>query len=202
MTFGALCFLRRSITLLASGAAVGLLACSSPDPEPSQAIISSNVTRGSNLATDCNISSTQWVTIGDFGNENATPPVLPTPIADKGSYNGNGVNVTCSVTRDGDGYQVTASAQINGPDGGSISVTGHFTQSGDQKNINMIFARADYGTYTEMDCTVSYAGRSVMGVAPGRVWATAVCEHVTNNTETTPRICRGQTEFRFENCAQ
>lgn len=186
------------------------LACGSDPPEPAQVIIESTVDPGANGQAKCQIASTPWIGIGDYGNVNANPSIAPTAIKNDDAYNGQKVNVTCSVTRTGDTFRVIASGQINGTEGGAVTVTGDFSASGVQSNLELTFSRADYGTFKGVNCVAEYnSGPGVMlgyeplmGVAAGRVWARATCDKITKNDQGEERACRGIVTFRFENCTQ
>ncbi len=206
-------FLPSLSRLLSAAAGLGLTlaACGSDPPEPAQTVIESSVEPGTNGSANCNISSTQWITIGDYGNVSASPPTSPIAVKNGDAFNGRAVAVDCKVERQGTSFAVTANAQINGTEGGAITVNGLFTPQGTQNGINITFSRADYGLFKgAMNCTAEYnSGQGItrgfeplMGVAAGRVWARAVCEKIEKTDEAKTRSCRGIVMFRFENCAQ
>jgi hypothetical protein len=173
-------------------------ACSDPTPPPARAIIDANVGPGMNSSMACMISDTQWVEIGGFGN----PPTVPVRPVDNNTDNGNGnVSIVCSVKgNDAAGYDVSASATLQGTEGGTVAITGHFTTTGDQSMINATFESPTYGTFRQADCTASYTANQNMGVAAGRVWATLDCP--TINRPDQMRTCAANAQIRFENCDQ
>jgi hypothetical protein len=173
-------------------------ACSDPVPPPARAIIDSNMGPGMNDPKVCMISDTQWVEIGGFGN----PPTVPVRSVDNNTDNGNGnVSVVCSVKGDdATGYDVSASATLQGTEGGTVSISGHFTTTGDQAMISASFQNATYGSFRQSDCTATYTANQNMGVAKGRVWATLDCPKIERPDQM--RVCAATAQFRFENCDQ
>jgi hypothetical protein len=173
-------------------------ACSDPTPPAARAIIDSNMGPGAAGDMACMISSTQWVEIGGFGN----PPAVPVRTVDNNTDNGNGnVTIVCSVKgNDASGYVVSASATLAGSEGGTVSISGTFTPTGDQSNISATFQNATFGSFRESDCTASYAANPNMGVAAGRVWATIDCPNIQRPDQN--RTCAANAQIRFENCDQ
>jgi hypothetical protein len=179
-------------------AVLSATACSDPAPPSRRVILSATFGPGSHTSTECPITSTDWVDIGAFGN----PPLVPVRPVNSGDDNGNGpVDITCSVKgNDSAGYEVAVSATLSGVSGGTLSVTGHFTTTGDQTGVTGVFQRADYGQFRQNDCTVTFTENQNMGVAPGRVWGTLHCPNVARKDQ--GRVCDGEAQFRFENCDQ
>ena len=173
--------------------------CSDPAPPARRVILTAQLAPGTHSSTECPIASTEWVDIGAFGNPAQGVPVRP---VNSGEDNGNGpVDITCSVKgNDATGYDVAASATLSGLSGGTVSITGHFTTTGDQASIIGVFQRSDYGQFRENDCTVTFTENQNMGVAPGRVWGSLHCPNAGRADQN--RVCDGEAQFRFENCDQ
>jgi hypothetical protein len=184
--------------LLCGVAVVAASACSDPTPPPARVVLESDI--GPGMAGDmaCMISATNWVEIGSFGN----PPTIPVRPVDNNTDNGNGnVSVVCSVKGDdANGYDVSASATLQGAEGGTVSIAGHFATTGDQSNLNVSFQNAMYGAFRQADCTATYTDNKNMGVAPGRVWASLNCPAIVRPDQM--RTCAATAQFRFENCDQ
>jgi hypothetical protein len=189
--------------LLAIASSAG---CGSDPPPPPRAVIDSSLLAGANGSTQCPVDQQEFVTVGGYGDGTAANPA--SPINNGDSFGGNAVAVSCSVTAAGAGFNVSASATLDGATGGSISIIGTFTPTGTQNNIRGVFQSSAFGQFSENDCTFTYDpgsfgnsfDQSFMGVAAGRVWGTLHCPTVTNTTE--QRVCDGEAELRFENCAQ
>jgi hypothetical protein len=171
--------------------------CSDPVNPPPRVVMESTVVQGAH-GKQCQISSVQWVNIGGFGNPAAGTP--PRPVEDGTTDNGAAVHVSCSVKKNGSAYDVLAEAQISGPDGGTITIVGSFTEQGNQANLRGVFQRGDFGKYEQKDCTADYSPSTVAGVAPGRVWALMKCPNLARPD--IDALCEGQVQFRFENCQQ
>lgn len=172
--------------------------CSDAAPPSRRVILEATFGPGNHTATECPISGTDWVDIGAFGN----PPIIPVRPVNSGEDNGNGpVDITCSVKgNDAAGYEVAASATLSGLSGGTVSVTGHFTTTGEQTGLVGVFQRSDYGQFRQNDCTVTFTDNPNMGVAPGRVWGKLLCVNAARSDQ--GRTCDGEAQFRFENCDQ
>ena len=166
--------------------------CSSNTPATPRVTLNAQLGPGDekdvNDSTKCQLVTQPWVVIGDNTH----------PVSDGEQQTGSGVSVSCTVHTEGDGFQVSAQATLQGQ--GSITLTGHFTAAGDQPNIRAVFTRGDTGSFKQDDCTVDYSTNKNMGVAAGRVWGNIRCPHATYDAQS--RTCLGTGEFRFENCAQ
>src|SRR5205823_6609463 len=149
-----------------------------------------------------------FLQIGSFGNPAAGnnpdgSPVDPvTPVDDGSSFAQGGASVTCSVTAEGDGFHVSATAALSGATGGEFFIDGHFTASGDQPNIQATFtARSHSGSYQSDGktgstlCTARY-DQPLMAVASGRVWADIDCPDASER-QGSERICHLSGQFRF-----
>lgn len=140
-----------------------------------------------------------WVVIGDFNPRNGGGR----PISNGDSQSGSLVEVTCAVRPEGDGFNVTANARLQGQ--GSVTITGHVVGEADvtpptQAGITATFERPDTGTFQDANCTMDFSSNPIMGLAPGRVWGQITCPRATFGAQ--GRTCSGAAEFRFENCAQ
>jgi len=188
---------------LAGLALVALPACSSDSPSTPRVSLASYLGAGTqagiNDNTACPFSSqSTWVLIGD--------PSTTTSVfnGDTDSSTGQTVSVTCTVSADGDGFAVKASAKLGAQ--GAVTVTGHFlantpavTADTPINNISVDFSRGDSGTYAESLCTATYTSNpQYMGVAAGRVWADVECPLLRNSSQN--KTCDGHATFKFENC--
>jgi hypothetical protein len=182
--------------LSASVLGLVVIACSDPPPPTSRAVIESTVNAGSHSQKDCGISGLQWLSMGGFGNPSTG--TLPRPVENNSSEGGGTAVINCSVKKSGDKYDVAASAQITGGSGGTIAITGRFTESGEQTPIRGVFTRGDFGRFEQVNCKVTY-GDAPQGVAAGRIWGNLACPDIK---ATDGRVCNAEVQFRFENCAQ
>jgi len=169
--------------------AASVVACSDPSPATPRIFIASTLGPGSDAENNgavCQLANGPWLDIG----------------TKDGSVNSgdNAVNVTCTVTHDGDGFKVSANATQSGQ--GSLTIVGHFTTTGQQSKISGVFVRNDTATFRDDNCTVDYTADPNMGIAPGRVWGTLTCSRASSDQSSPPRVCNGVAEFKFENCAQ
>ena len=172
--------------------------CSDPAPPARRVILEATFSPGAHTSVECPIASTDWVDIGAFGN----PPLVPVRPVNSGDDNGNGpVDITCSVKgNDAAGYDIAVSATLSGLSGGTVSITGHMSTTGEQTGLIGVFQRSDYGQFRQSDCTATFTENQNMGVAPGRVWGTLHCPNVKRSDQN--RVCDGEAQFRFENCDQ
>lgn len=195
MSSASLRFLLRPICFASVAATLAAVGCSSATPPNPRVYLQSQIDDGTNPPPGCGIvaSSNGWVDIGSVNQS----------IDNGGSQTGGPVTVSCSVTSNGDGsFQVNAAATVGGAAGGSVTIVGKFTSSGMQSGITAHFQRGDgSGSFQETDCTASYATNANMGVAAGRIWAQLECPTVIDNEKTTPLVCEGKAEFRFEDCS-
>jgi len=197
--------------LVATCAAVS--ACSSNHPAQPDAFIQATVGFGTESGPQvCNFGSVQqWLDIGT--------PVggKPTTVQDGQSQAGSTVNVSCTVSTSGDGFDISLAATQQGLTGGSVIITspagqGAVTQSGGS-NISASFESESYGTYREDDCTISYLyqGETVPDMPPvaaGRIWGHISCPtaQVSGKTVTLPDggtqnvQCDAEADFLFEQC--
>lgn len=169
--------------------------CSSPAPATPRVAISSQLGNGGvtgvNDSAKCQLATEPWVVIGDNTH----------PVSDGDQQGGSNVNVSCSVTASGDGFNVSANAVLQGQ--GSVTISGHFVGMANapppaQMNITGVFSKGDTGSFRDTACTVDFSSNDKMGFAPGRVWGQITCP--TASFESQGRTCKGFAEFRFENC--
>ncbi|HEY8076630.1 MAG TPA: hypothetical protein VIF62_21040, partial [Labilithrix sp.] len=141
--------------VLVAPAAIG--ACSSDKKATARITFDSSIEAGSHTVTAdpdhaCMDDGT-YLQIGSFGNPNAGKnpdgsPVDPvTPVDDGTSFSQGTASVTCSVTAEGDGFHVSATAALTGATGGEFFIDGHFTASGDQPNIQATFTAQNRLSY-------------------------------------------------------
>ena len=126
----------------------------------------------------------------------ADPPV---PVDDGSAFAQGTVSISCSVTANGDAFDVKASAQLTGATGGAVTITGTINQGVDSPNITMNVTRMGQ-TYSSGACTVSFDTTLGHGIEAGRVWANIDCPDATDSTA--QLTCDSSAQFRFENCSQ
>jgi hypothetical protein len=196
--------------LAACGAAA---ACSSNNPSTPDVFVAATVGVGSDVAL-CPFSGApdQWLDIGVATGGN------PTRIT-SGQTNGAGtVNVNCSVHPDGNGFDVSLSTELDGPNGGSLTIvspgSGTVTTSGGS-NISATFGSPGSGDYRESNCTITYTYNNMPvpsspAIAAGRIWGHISCPNAQDAEQTgpgpdggpTPRSCDAEADFLFEQCGQ
>lgn len=151
---------------------------------------------GTHPAADCGKAGTALL-IGSFGNPALGEPVRP--VAD-GAMDGDGtVAVSCSVTADGDAFQVNAHAQLTGSKGGAVTLSGRMANVGDQTGISVSITQLGE-TFADSGCTARFDATLGQGIAAGRVWAQVDCPNAANAAA--QRICTAAMQLRFENCTQ
>lgn len=176
------------------------IGCSDPAPQPSKAIVDINMTS----VKSCPSTGPGWIEIGTFKRPDADLQ----PVIDGQEYSGRVVTVQCIVAQDGNGFNIQLSGKLGGV--GSIEVKGKVTATGVSKNINATFTRDDFGTIRQQDCTFEpYHSANVRpnaawkdpDVAVGRVWGRVTCGNAVVTETVTDKVCRGEADIRFENCA-
>lgn len=139
--------------------------------------------------------------IGELGNPAANQPSRP--VKDQEAFGQGTVSVVCSVTpAGGNEFDVKVNADLSGPTGGYINITGKFRTDGEQTGISAQFrSRFTTNAYVQSDggCRVRYL-TAFQGVAAGRVWGEIECPRAENESAQTS--CKAIAEFRFENCSQ
>jgi hypothetical protein len=198
-------FRRRVLVLLLSvpTSAIMIAGCTDDEKATPQIIFDGNIERGG--AVKCQDVGDLFK-VGDFGNLAAEPPVPSQAVKDGDAFGQGAVSVSCSVVSSGaNQFSVNASVDLSGATGGLFRVSGTFTTSGEQQNVQAFFSsRKSTNSYQQnQGCTVTYTNPAVMGVAAGRVWGHIVCPKALNVKLGDPdNTCQGVADFRFENCAQ
>lgn len=182
--------------------------CSDPAQATPRVTFDSSVFPGTHKSSECGKTGT-WFTIGSFGNpalgrkEPANPdsPLIdPVRPVDDGAADQQGTaSISCSVTPDGDGFQVKAHAELTGATGGAVTIVGRMTPSGDQTGISVALTKRGE-TFTDQNCTARFDTTAGQAVAAGRVWASVDCANAEYSSA--QQICASKAQFRFENCSQ
>lgn len=138
----------------------------------------------------------QWV-----GIRRSSPGEDQSTSVDSGTQNfdGRDVGVACSITANGDGFQVNANAALSGV--GSVTIIGLMRPSGaaPQPGIQGSFQKGDTGNFSDMNCTVTF-DRPGMGIGAGKVWGTLTCP-LARDASQDNRTCAASAEFKFERCS-
>jgi hypothetical protein len=188
-----------AVPLLATVSLTSLVGCSDDNKATPQVIFDGSVEHGT--GNDCREDG-QLFKVGDFGNQDATPPQPAQSIPDGQAFSQGSVGVACSVTAAGaDQFNVSATVTLSGATGGTFRIDGVFKTTGEQDNIHAFFSnQATVNSYDESDrkCVVQYT-TPFQGVAAGRVWGQVTCPHAQNASAQTS--CQAIANFRFENCA-
>jgi hypothetical protein len=181
--------------------------CSDPAQATPRVTFDSQVTAGKHPAAMCGKTGT-WFTIGSFGNpqlghmngDPAAPLIDPVRPVDDGAADQQGnASISCSVTAEGDGFQVKATAQLTGATGGSVSMFGHVATSGDSPNVTLNLTKLGE-TFKSDACVVTYDTVAGQAVAAGRIWANVDCADADNAQS--QQLCTSHAQIRLENCAQ
>jgi hypothetical protein len=183
--------------------------CSDPAQATPRVTFEGDVTAGTHPQAGCGKTGGSFlVTIGSFGNpqlghmngDPAAPLIDPVrPIDDGGSDQQGTVSLSCSVTAEGDGFQVKASAQLTGATGGAVSVFGHVGTTGDSPNVTVNLSKSAE-TFKSSTCVVTYDTAAGQAVAAGRIWANIDCADASNDQA--QQLCSSHVQIRLENCAQ
>lgn len=194
-------------------ATCALAACSNNSPQPADAFVNATISPTTANPAICNTGSqTAMLQIGTSTDGN------PTRVNDGDTQNGaQKVQVSCTVTPSGGGFDVKLQATENGV--GTLIITspagqGAVTDQGG-RNITGVWESQQNGTYRESDCTLSYTynGSPVPynpPIAAGRIWAHISCPNaqiggVTRQLAdggTTDVTCDNEADFLFEHCGQ
>ena len=181
--------------------------CSDPAQATPRVTFDSQVLPGMHPPAMCGKTST-WFTIGSFGNpqlghmngDPAAPLIDPVrPVDDGGADQQGSVSLSCSVTAEGDGFQVKATAQLTGATGGSVSMFGHVGTAGESPNVTVNLTKLGE-TFKSDACVVTYDTVAGQAVAAGRIWATVDCADA-NNVQS-QQLCKSHVQIRLENCTQ
>ncbi|MBX3190279.1 MAG: hypothetical protein KF819_24990 [Labilithrix sp.] len=199
-------------SLVVIGVSTSLSACADDEVATPRVVIDSQISPGAGRSNkECPETGT-WIQIGSFGNpaagrvdeNNPESPLKdpPRPVDDGGEEItlGGRVAVTCSVIPREDGFDVAATAQLNGAGtaSGLLKITGFFKPGQTNEPIDIIMSR-DGRAYKQANCKTSFVG-PLQTVAAGRVWAEVECD--TSEYEQGQRTCNTKAQFRFENCGQ
>lgn len=168
----------------------------------------SDIKAGKHAVKDCGKSG-PWFNIGSFGNPalGRVDPANPDsplkdpvkPVDDGGDDQQGRVSLNCAVVERGEGFDVTASAQLTGATGGSVTIIGFFKPTGDQKDIQVRLTKLGE-TFSDLHCVATFDPALGQAVAAGRIWADVVCPNAEQpNAQQT---CETHAQFRFENCSQ
>ncbi len=196
-------FSRLACSFVSVALAPWLAACSDDQVPVPRVTFASVVQPGLGTSAQCPETGA-WFRIGSFGNVAKNEAVRP--VEDQATDESGGVvTLSCSVTPSNDGanegFQVAATANLGGSQGGQFTVQGFFLPNGDQGNVAAIFSATGRGeAYQARGCTARYPSGPLAFVAPGRVWATLECPEANNESQ--QRVCSASAEFRFENCLQ
>jgi hypothetical protein len=195
--------------LVCSGLVIGAasVGCSDPAQATPRVTFDSQVSPGKHPAAMCGKTGT-WFTIGSFGNpqlghmngDPAAPLIDPVRPVDDGAADQQGsVSISCSVTAEGDGFQVRATAQLTGATGGSVSMVGHVGTTGESPNVTVNLTKQGE-TFRSTACVVTYDPVAGQAVAAGRIWANVDCADASNDSA--QQLCTSHVQIRLENCAQ
>lgn len=158
--------------------------------------------------TSCQLNTQPVIVMGDPENG---------PSVDNGSFGVHAID--CIVTSNGPAFNVSAHLSVKSK--GSVTISGGFQpmdktkpvpQQANTTPITAVWVLADTGTFRQMDCSAWYSNdlvnpstgalQPLVGVAPGRVWATVYCPTAAFVGDTTiHKACQAVGEFKLENCA-
>lgn len=179
-----------------------------PTPD---AYVAAYVGPGTGSTSVCGYASDQtFVQIG------STVQPKPSTVTSGDFEQGAGtVTLDCKVdpSGGGGGFNIQLSAEVGGPNGGSLTVVGNVDVSGGT-GIQGGFTSAANGSFTGSNCSVTftYNGNPVpvggSPVAAGRIWGHIDCPNaieagtveIDADGGTTVRTCDAQADFLFENC--
>lgn len=197
--------------LLLSLGLLAALGCEST-PAPPQVALESSLTAQSKKSDGFDQCPTlgSWLQIGEFRGPTKDETSV---VIDGEAQEDLTVSLECSVAPSGAGFDVNVLAQLEGNEGGSVTITGNFSADGEQDNVTAVFQRAEYGNFTATGCKVSYFApgeattdadgkpiKSFRGVAAGRVWGFLTCDAAENVQSN--KACKATAQFRFENCGK
>jgi hypothetical protein len=199
---------------LALLASVSAVACSKT-PAVEDAYVAA--TLGFGQQGTCPFSSADVVTAGTMTSGN-----LPESV----TAGTNGLTLSCTVTPNGDGYDIQLDAKLPGSSGGEFTANGHVTVgSADGLSgggtVNAQFVSQSEGVdYVGKDCPVTYT-YFMQPIAPaqrlsaGSIFAHISCPDATdsgslvNGTQVTEpdgslgsATCDGEADVLFQNCGQ
>jgi hypothetical protein len=187
----------------------GTHGCSNSPGPPAQAFVYGEIGPGTMSGIDDSGACGQGDLTWTLGN-----PVSPSPVslADGSTQVGEGVKVSCSVDPSGDGFDVQLAAELDGPTGGTLFVSGQVTASGGT-GLSATFTTEGQTFEAMNNCTFTlmYNGSPLPSggqPASGRIWGHLDCPLSVEDSQqgigadggTITRTCDGSADFLFENC--
>ena len=195
-----------SVALVTSILVIG---CKDDTQATPRVTFDSSIKRGGHSAAECTQMGT-WFMIGSFGNpaqgrvnpdDPESPLKDPVRPVDDGGQDGQGtVSASCSVVEAGDGFDLALHAELNGPSGGAMTVTGHVLRGLESPGISAALTRKGETYSGAKNCTITFNTAAGQAVAGGRVWGLLDCPDAEAPSQ--QRICATRAEMRFENCTQ
>ena len=184
-------------------------ACSNSPAPPEQAFVSALIGPGTldgvNDSSACGQGDISWT----LGN-----PVSPKPVlyANGSAQVGGAVSINCSVDQNGNGYNLQLGAELDGPMGGTLFVTGMINATGMSTGLSGSFTSMGQN-FLDHNCTFTQSynnGPLPMGGGPatGRAWGHIECDHAADMGQQglgadggeITRTCEASADFLFENC--
>jgi hypothetical protein len=142
-------------------------------------------------------------------------PLVPKPstVTSSDLQGAGTVTLDCRVDPSSSGFNIQLSAEVSGPNGGSLSAVGQVNVSGGT-GIQGGFTSAANGSFTGSNCSITftYNGNPVpvggSPVAAGRIWGHIDCPNamqsgtseISDDGSVTQHACDAQADFLFENC--
>ncbi|HTQ44735.1 MAG TPA: hypothetical protein VMI75_18365 [Polyangiaceae bacterium] len=133
----------------------------------------------------------------------------PDTVQNGASAGGGVASVKCTVHPNGAGFDVTLSAEVSGPLGGSLNIgPDTVPMSGGQGVGVSVAGGAGAVGYSQTPCTLTYVynGNPVPAsppIAAGRIWGHASCINASSTIPTGPTgFCDLEADFVFEQCEQ
>jgi len=202
-----------SLTLRqAAGSALAcalVFACSGSKGPVPDAFVLASVGPGTGSTSVCGYQSDQYfVQIGS--------PLDPKPsTVTNGDFQaGSGiVTLDCHVDGGGGTFKMKINAEIGGPNGGSLTISGTVTTNGGS-GIYGGFTSGQNGTFIDPNCSITFTYNNepvpVGGspIASGRMWGHIDCPNaqesgtseIAEDGGQTERTCDAHADFLFENC--
>ena len=188
-----------------------LLACASAvacSKTPATADVFVNATLGGR--STCPVNSVTVVSAGGM-----TPGMQPMTVPE----GTNNLNITCTVTPNGGGFDLQLDATQPGGNGGEFTVTGHVdgTNGG---TVSTQWVSQMGLSYAQSDCKLSYSyiGTPIPAaerISAGNIWAHVSCPNAMDTGSSISgtqqmaadggvinSICDGEADFLFSNCSQ
>jgi hypothetical protein len=133
----------------------------------------------------------------------------PSTVQNGASAGGGVASVKCTVHPNGAGFDITLSAEVSGPLGGSLNIgPDTVPASGGQVLGVSVAGGAGAVGYSQDQCTLTYVyeGNHVPTsppIAAGRIWGHASCTNAGPTLPTGPvGTCDLEADFLFEQCEQ